>query len=76
MINDGMAKYVADLTIKSLNENGKLIKGSKVLVMGLTYKETVADIRETPVQAVIRELREFGVKVLGYDTLRDDRADE
>ena len=76
MINDNMAKYVADLTIKSLNEAGKPVKGSKILVMGLTYKEDVADIRETPVQGVIREFREFGIKVFAYDPLLEDRAGE
>ncbi|MFA5222097.1 MAG: nucleotide sugar dehydrogenase, partial [Methanoregula sp.] len=47
-INDSMPKYVADMAVKGLNNVGKVIKGSRVLIMGLTYKENVADIRESP----------------------------
>ena len=46
-----------------------MIKSSKVLVMGLTYKENVPDTRETPVVEMIRVLKEFGVEVYGYDPL-------
>jgi len=68
-INDYMPEHVAMLTIKGLNEAGKVIKGSKVLIMGLTYKENVPDTRETPVVEMIRVLKEFGVEVYGYDPL-------
>jgi len=44
-INDSMAKHVAEMTIKALNNRGKVIKESSVLIMGLTYKENVADTR-------------------------------
>lgn len=47
----------------------KKIKGSKVLIMGLTYKENVADIRESPTKEIIKELREYGVEIWGYDPL-------
>jgi UDP-N-acetyl-D-galactosamine dehydrogenase len=66
-INDYMAKHVAEMAIKGLNEVGKVIKGSKVLIMGLTYKENVPDTRESPVKEMVKELQEFGVKVYGYD---------
>ena len=66
-INDYMPKHVAEVTIKSLNDVSKVIKGSKVLIMGLTYKENVADTRETPAKDTIRELQKYGVEVLGYD---------
>jgi len=49
--------------IKGLNEVGKVIKGSKVLIMGLTYKENVPDTRESPVREMVKELKEFGVNV-------------
>ena len=49
--------------IKGLNEVGKVIKGSKVLIMGLTYKEDVPDTRESPVREMVKELKEFGVNV-------------
>ena len=51
---------------------GKVIEGSKVLMMGLTYKENVADTRETPVKDIIRELKEYGVEIYGYDPLLDN----
>jgi len=68
-INDYMPKHVAEMAIKGLNEVGKVIKGSKVLIMGLTYKENVPDTRESPVREIIKELKEFGVDVYGYDPL-------
>ena len=46
-----------------------VIKGSKVLIMGLTYKENVADTRESPVREIIKELKEFGIEIHGYDPL-------
>jgi UDPglucose 6-dehydrogenase/UDP-N-acetyl-D-galactosamine dehydrogenase len=68
-INDAMPEYVAELAIKGLNNVGKAIKGSKVLIMGLTYKENVPDIRESPAEEIIHELKEFGIAVYGYDPL-------
>ncbi|MGB7532641.1 MAG: nucleotide sugar dehydrogenase [Halobacteriota archaeon] len=68
-INDYMPKHVAEMAIKGLNEVGKVIKGSKVLIMGLTYKENVLDTRESPVREMLKELKEFGIKIYGYDPL-------
>jgi UDPglucose 6-dehydrogenase/UDP-N-acetyl-D-galactosamine dehydrogenase len=68
-INDYMPKHVAEMAIKGLNEVGKVIKGSKVLIMGLTYKENVPDTRESPVKEMVNELKEFGVEAYGYDPL-------
>ena len=68
-ISDSMPQHVADMTIKALNNAGKVIKGSKVLIMGLTYKENVADIRETPAKEVVKELQEYGIDIYGYDPL-------
>jgi len=68
-INDYMPKHVAEIAIKGLNEVGKVIKGSKVLIMGLTYKENVPDTRESPVREMLKELKEFGIKIYGYDPL-------
>lgn len=75
-INDSMPKHVAELAIKGLNEVGKVIKGSKVLIMGLTYKEDVPDTRESPVEEIVHELREFKVDVYGYDPLLPDEVIE
>jgi UDPglucose 6-dehydrogenase/UDP-N-acetyl-D-galactosamine dehydrogenase len=71
-INDSMAKHVAEMTIRALNNVGKVIKGSKVLIMGLTYKENVADTRETPTKEIIKQLEEYGVDIFGYDPLLND----
>ncbi len=66
-VNDSMPKHVADITVKALNDVGKVIKGSRVLIMGLTYKENVADTRETPTKGIIKELKEYSTKIYGYD---------
>lgn len=56
-INDGgMLEYVVEMTVKGLNKVGKTIKGSNVLIMGLTYKEDVADIRGSLVGKLVEEL--------------------
>ena len=68
-INDYVPKHVAEMAIKGLNEVGKVIKGSKVLIMGLTYKENVPDTRESPAREIIKELKEFGIEIHGYDPL-------
>ena len=68
-INDYMPKHVAEMAIKGLNEVGKVIKGSKVLIMGLTYKENVPDTRESPVKEIVKELKEFGIEAYDYDPL-------
>lgn len=75
-INDYMPKHIAEVTIKALNCVGKVIKGSKVLIMGLTYKENVADTRETPAKEIIKELKEYDVEIMGYDPLLDRTGDE
>lgn len=68
-INDSMPRQVADIAIKELNRAGKVIRDSKVLILGLTYKENVADTRESPVGDLIRELHDFDVEVYGHDPL-------
>ena len=70
-INDSMGKYVAENTIKSMISQDIRIKGAKVLVMGFTFKENVADIRNTRVIDIIRELEDFGVNVLTSDPHAD-----
>jgi len=68
-INDYMPKHVAEMAIKGMIEAGKVVKDAKVLIMGLTYKENVADTRESPVEDIIKELKEWGVEIYGYDPL-------
>jgi UDP-N-acetyl-D-glucosamine/UDP-N-acetyl-D-galactosamine dehydrogenase len=66
-INDSMPKYVADMAIKGMIESNKLINQSKILVMGLTYKENVPDTRESPSLKLISELSEYGCVVYAID---------
>ena len=68
-VNDHMPKHVAELTIKALNDAGKVINGAKVLIMGLTFKENVEDTRETPVKHIIKELSDFHCDLYGYDPM-------
>jgi UDP-N-acetyl-D-galactosamine dehydrogenase len=62
-INDAVGAYVATETVKKIVANGGDISHSKILVLGATFKENVADIRNSKVVDVIRELESFGVKV-------------
>jgi UDP-N-acetyl-D-glucosamine/UDP-N-acetyl-D-galactosamine dehydrogenase len=68
-VNDYMPRHVAEMAIKALNDAGKVIKGSKVLIMGLTYKENVPDTRESPAREMVRALQEYRADVYGYDPL-------
>lgn len=68
-INDGMASFVAQKTIKKMIENNIKIKGSKVLVMGLTFKENCPDLRNSKVYDMVTELKEFGVDVIVTDAM-------
>lgn len=72
-INDSMGKYVAEQTVKLLISSGKIIKGSKVLVMGITFKEDIPDIRNTRVVDIINELRDYGCEVYVYDPYADHK---
>lgn len=66
-INDYMGKYLSEVIIRKLNEEEKVIKKSKILIMGVAYKENVSDVRETPVVSIVRELKKFGPEIYVYD---------
>ena len=66
-INTSMPYYVLQKTIDALNENGKSLKGARVLVLGAAYKKDVDDIRESPAVKVITLLKEKGVQVIYHD---------
>ncbi len=66
-INDQMGLYVAEQTVKLMIRAGKVVHNARVLVLGLTFKENVPDIRNTRVADVINELRDFDLKVDVYD---------
>jgi UDP-N-acetyl-D-glucosamine/UDP-N-acetyl-D-galactosamine dehydrogenase len=71
-INDAMGKYYARTLIKKMIENDFTIKGSNVLICGITFKEDVPDIRNTKVIDIIKELNEFGI----YPDIWDPVADK
>jgi len=62
-INDGMGKFIAEQTIKQMIASGSSIKGAKVNVLGLTFKENCGDLRNSKVIDIIRELKSYGVEV-------------
>ncbi|ABO35610.1 UDP-glucose/GDP-mannose dehydrogenase [Methanococcus maripaludis C5] len=70
-INDRMSKFIAEKTVKKMIESGVRIKGAKVLVLGLTFKENVPDLRNSKVADLIHELNEYGLEILVVDPLAD-----
>ncbi|OXY81884.1 Vi polysaccharide biosynthesis UDP-N-acetylglucosamine C-6 dehydrogenase TviB [Oceanimonas doudoroffii] len=66
-LNDGMGAYVASQLIKAMLKKRIHVEGSKVLVMGLTFKENCPDLRNTKVVDIISELQDYGVQVDCYD---------
>jgi len=70
-INDGMGKHVAEYTVKNMIKADKQVKGSKVAIMGLTFKENCPDVRNTKVIDIIDELEEYGIEVLVVDPAAD-----
>ncbi|RJG07037.1 nucleotide sugar dehydrogenase [Noviherbaspirillum cavernae] len=70
-INDGMAKYVAEKTVKEIIQAGFHVKGCKVNVLGLTFKENCPDLRNSKVADMIFELQSYGIEVHVHDPLAD-----
>ena len=70
-INDGMGKFVAEKTVKLMTGSGSPVAGASVNVLGLTFKEDCADIRNTRVIDIIAELRNYGITVFTHDPLAD-----
>jgi UDP-N-acetyl-D-galactosamine dehydrogenase len=70
-INNGMGKFVAEQTMKLLSQLSRPASELTVGVLGLTFKENVPDLRNSKVPDIIRELREYGVKVLVHDPLAE-----
>lgn len=62
-VNDSMGRYIGKQTVKKIVAAGKNLKGSRVLVMGITFKEDVTDIRNSKVVDIIAELEDFGISV-------------
>ncbi len=71
-INDGMGKFVAEQVVKKLIQAGRNVKDAPVIVLGLTFKEDVPDLRNSKVIDVIRELQSFGAKVFIHDPIANN----
>jgi UDP-N-acetyl-D-galactosamine dehydrogenase len=70
-INDGMGKFIAEQTVKQMIRTGSHVYGSKVNVLGLTFKEDCPDLRNSRVIDVINELQSYGVEVHVHDPIPD-----
>lgn len=68
-INDGIASYVAKQTVKQMIQADSMVKGAKVIVLGLTFKENCTDLRNSKVADVVRELESFGCDVVVHDPI-------
>jgi len=75
-INDEMGKYAATNIIKQIILSGQPVKGSKVAILGITFKEDVSDVRNTRVIDIIDELKDYGVNVLVFDPVADKQEVE
>jgi UDP-N-acetyl-D-glucosamine/UDP-N-acetyl-D-galactosamine dehydrogenase len=76
-INEDIPIYVAHELVKTFIKAGRQVKGAKVLVLGITFKENVSDVRNSKVFEVIKELREFGIEAMFYDPVaREEEVKE
>ncbi|TFW17275.1 nucleotide sugar dehydrogenase [Duganella callida] len=75
-INDNMAKFVAEKTVKELIARDCHVKGAKVNVLGLTFKENCPDLRNSKVADVVSELRSYGIDVHVHDPVADSAEAE
>ncbi len=70
-LNDAMGEYVANQTIKLMNKKGVMVKDSKILILGVTFKENCPDIRNTKVVDIYHTLQEYTPNVVIYDPWAD-----
>ena len=68
-INDAMGSHIARKTVQQMIHAGRNIKGARVNILGLTFKENVPDIRNSKVIDIVRELHEFGVETFVHDPM-------
>ena len=70
-INDGMGKFIVEKAVKMMIASSQPVKGTKVGVLGLTFKEDCPDLRNTRVIDIVRELESYGCEVLVHDPMAD-----
>ncbi|MBQ0108827.1 MAG: nucleotide sugar dehydrogenase [Clostridiales bacterium] len=73
IVNDNMGKYVADAAIKKMIEAGQAPKNSKVVILGLTFKENCPDTRNSKVNDIIKRLNEYSIKPIVVDPWASER---
>jgi UDP-N-acetyl-D-galactosamine dehydrogenase len=66
-INDGMGKFIAEQTVKQIIHAGNQVKGAKVTILGLAFKENCADLRNSKVIDIIKELKSYDIEVFVHD---------
>lgn len=66
-LNDGMGAYVANQTIKCMNKKGVMVKDSKILILGITFKENCPDVRNTKIVDIYHTLEEYTNSITIYD---------
>lgn len=66
-LNDGMGAYVANQTIKCMNKKGVMVKDSKILILGITFKENCPDLRNSKIVDIYTTLEEYTNKINVYD---------
>src|SRR5690606_29727042 len=66
-LNDSMGEYVASQVVKLMIKKGIVVNGSKLLMLGITFKENCPDVRNTKIVDVIKALREYSIDVTIYD---------
>jgi len=72
--NDNMGKFIAEQTVKCLVRQGHPIKGARVVILGLTFKENCPDLRNSRVVDIISELQEYHCDIQVHDPLADPAA--
>lgn len=73
LINNGMSKFVAEKCVKMLINLNVRIKGAKILILGLTFKEDCPDLRNSKIVDIIKELKEYGIEILVVDPMVDKK---
>lgn len=73
IVNDSMGKYIADATIKEMIKVGQAPKKSKVVILGLTFKENCPDTRNSKVDDIIKRLNEYGIEPIIVDPWASER---
>ena len=73
IVNDSMGKFVADAAIKKMIEAGQAPKNSRVVILGLTFKENCPDTRNSKVDDIIKRLNEYGITPVVVDPWASER---